>query len=139
MTTLYNLEDVDKVAKDILKEASSRTFLFYGQVGAGKTTLIKSLAKELGVTDMISSPTFSLVNEHKTSAGEQLFHFDLYRLENIEEAYDIGIEDYLDSGAWIFIEWPDKIVSLLADSFHKIEILHQNTGQRLLNLTTFDK
>ncbi len=136
MEILYGIEDVNQVAKSILEKATSRTFLFYGNVGAGKTTLIKSLAKELGVTDTISSPTFSLVNEHLTESGERLFHFDLYRLENIEEAYDIGIEDYLDSDAWIFIEWPDKIVSLLADSFHKIEIMHQDTGQRLLNFIT---
>src|SRR5699024_1487679 len=115
MEILYGIEDVNQVAKSILEKATSRTFLFYGNVGAGKTTLIKSLAKELGVTDTISSPTFSLVNEHLTESGERLFHFDLYRIENIEEAYDIGIEDYLDSDAWIFIEWPDKIVSLLAD------------------------
>lgn len=136
MEILYGIEDVNQVAKSILEKATSRTFLFYGNVGAGKTTLIKSLAKELGVTDTISSPTFSLVNEHLTESGERLFHFDLYRIENIEEAYDIGIEDYLDSDAWIFIEWPDKIVSLLADSFHKIEIMHQDTGQRLLNFIT---
>jgi len=136
MEILYGIEDVNQVAKSILEKSTSRTFLFYGNVGAGKTTLIKSLAKELGVTDTISSPTFSLVNEHLTESGERLFHFDLYRIENIEEAYDIGIEDYLDSDAWIFIEWPDKIVSLLADSFHKIEIMHQDTGQRLLNFIT---
>lgn len=136
MEILYTLEEVDKVAKQILEQASSRTFLFYGKVGAGKTTLIKSLANCLEVTDAISSPTFSLVNEHLTASGEKLFHFDLYRLKEMEEALDIGIEDYLDSGAWIFIEWPDKVVSLLADSFHKIEITHQDSGQRLLKLST---
>lgn len=136
MEILYALEDVDKVAKRLLEIATSRTFLFYGKVGAGKTTLIKSLANSLGVTDSISSPTFSLVNEHITESGEKLYHFDLYRLRDIEEAYDIGIEDYLDSDAWIFIEWPDKIVSLLEDSFHKIEIFHQDSGQRFLTLAT---
>lgn len=136
MEILYALEEVDKVAKQILENASSRTFLFYGKVGAGKTTLIKSLANYLEVTDTISSPTFSLVNEHVTASGEKLFHFDLYRLNDVEEALDIGMEDYLDSGAWIFIEWPDKVVSLLADTFHKIEITHQNSGQRLLKLST---
>lgn len=136
MEILYALEEVDKVAKQILENASSRTFLFYGKVGAGKTTLIKSLANYLEVTDTISSPTFSLVNEHVTASGEKLFHFDLYRLNDVEEALDIGMEDYLDSGAWIFIEWPDKVVSLLANTFHKIEITHQNSGQRLLKLST---
>lgn len=136
MEILYKFEEVDKVAKQILEMATSRTFLFYGKVGAGKTTLIKSLAKNLGITDSISSPTFSLVNEHITESGDKIFHFDLYRLRDIEEAYDIGIEDYLDSGAWIFIEWPDKIVTLLDDSFHKIEITHQNSEERLLRIST---
>lgn len=136
MEILYKFEEVDKVAKQILEMATSRTFLFYGKVGAGKTTLIKSLAKNLGITDSISSPTFSLVNEHITESGDKIFHFDLYRLRDIEEAYDIGIEDYLDSGAWIFIEWPDKIVTLLDDSFHKVEITHQNSEERLLRIST---
>src|SRR5699024_7875493 len=104
--------------------------------GAGKTTLIKSLAKQLGVTDTISSPTFSLVNEHITATGEKFYHFDLYRLNSLEEALDIGIEDYLDSDAWIFIEWPERIIPLLATGIHKVEIIQQDTGQRLLDLTT---
>lgn len=136
MEMLYALEEVDKVAKQILENASSRTFLFYGKVGAGKTTLIKSLANHLEVTDTISSPTFSLVNEHVTASGEKLFHFDLYRLKDVEEALDIGMEDYLDSDAWIFIEWPDKVVSLVAETFHKIEITHQENGHRLVKLST---
>src|SRR5690625_307158 len=136
MEILYGIEEVDTIAKQLLKKATSRTFLFYGQVGAGKTTLIKSLAKHLGVADTISSPTFSLVNEHITASGDKLYHFDLYRLNSIEEALDIGIEDYLDSDAWIFIEWTERITPLLAASFHKIEIIRQDTGQRLLHLTT---
>lgn len=136
MEIRYALEEVDKVAKQILEKSTSRTFLFYGKVGAGKTTLIKSMANILGVTDSISSPTFSLVNEHITDSGDKFFHFDLYRLRDLEEAYDIGIEDYLDSGAWIFIEWPDKIVSLLDDSFHRVKIIHQNSEERFLSLST---
>src|SRR5699024_9995725 len=136
MEILYGLEEVDAIAEKLLEKASSRTFLFYGQVGAGKTTLIKSLAKQLGVTDTINSPTFSLVNEHITASSEKLYHFDLYRLNSIEEALDIGIEDYLDSDAWIFIEWPERIIPLLVASFHKIEIIRQDTGQRLLHLST---
>lgn len=136
MEILYGLEEVDTIAKQLLDKASSRTFLFYGQVGAGKTTLIKSLAKQLGVTDTISSPTFSLVNEHITATGEKFYHFDLYRLNSLEEALDIGIEDYLDSDAWIFIEWPERIIPLLAKGIHKVEIIRQDTGQRLLDLTT---
>ena len=136
MEILYGLEEVDTIAKQLLDKASSRTFLFYGQVGAGKTTLIKSLAKQLGVTDTINSPTFSLVNEHITATGEKFFHFDLYRLNSLEEALDIGIEDYLDSDAWIFIEWPERIIPLLVTGIHKVEIIRQDTGQRLLHLTT---
>lgn len=136
MEILYALEEVDNVAKRLLDKATSRTFVFYGKVGAGKTTLIKSLARHLKVPDTISSPTFSLVNEHITDTGEKFYHFDLYRLNDLEEALDIGIEDYLDSDAWIFIEWPEKIIPLLATSFHKIEIIRQDSGQRLLHLST---
>lgn len=136
MEITYSLEEIDKVAKQLLSMATSRTFLFYGNLGAGKTTLIKSMAKNLGVTDSLSSPSFSLVNEHVTESGDKIYHFDLYRLRDVEEAFDIGIEDYLDSDAWIFIEWPDKILNLLANSYHKVEILHSDAEQRILNLST---
>lgn len=136
MEIIYSLEEINQVAEKILKQASSRTFIFYGQLGAGKTTLIQSLAQKLGVKDRIGSPTFSLVNEYTNEKDELLLHFDLYRLENVEEAYDIGIDEYLSSDAWIFIEWPDKIVPLLSDDYQKIEIIRQDSGQRLLTISS---
>jgi len=136
MEITYSLEEINQVAEKILKQASSRTFIFYGQLGAGKTTLIQSLARKLGVKDRLASPTFSLVNEYTNEKDELLLHFDLYRLENVEEAYDIGIDEYLSSDAWIFIEWPDKIVPLLSDDYQKIEIIRQDSGQRLLTISS---
>lgn len=136
MEITYSLEEINQVAEKILKQASFRTFIFYGQLGAGKTTLIQSLARKLGVKDRLASPTFSLVNEYTNEKDELLLHFDLYRLENVEEAYDIGIDEYLSSDAWIFIEWPDKIVPLLSDDYQKIEIIRQDSGQRLLTISS---
>ncbi len=87
--------------------------LFKGEMGAGKTTLIKEICKQLGVKDSVSSPTFSLVNEYQTSSGEPIFHFDFYRIKNLNEVYDIGYEDYFFSGHYCFIEWPEMIEPLI--------------------------
>jgi tRNA threonylcarbamoyladenosine biosynthesis protein TsaE len=102
-------------AADLLLKAypSSRIFAFEGNMGAGKTTFIKSICDVLGVSDVVSSPTFSIVNEYRSAAGEKVFHFDFYRIKDKSEAYDMGYEDYFYSGAWCFIEWPGKIEGLL--------------------------
>lgn len=113
MTRTYQLSDLPAVAEQILEKPASKILLFYGEMGSGKTTLIKELAKQLGVEDVTSSPTFSLVNEYHSKNGEILYHFDFYRIENEEEAYDMGIEEYLDSKAWCFIEWPENVENLL--------------------------
>ena len=113
MTRTYQLSDLPAVAEQILEKAASKILLFYGEMGSGKTTLIKELAKQLGVEDVTSSPTFSLVNEYHSRNGEILYHFDFYRIEDEEEAYDMGIEEYLDSKAWCFIEWPENVENLL--------------------------
>ena len=113
MNLNYQLSELPAVAKLVLDNSSSRILLFYGAMGSGKTTLIKELANQLGVQDVTSSPTFSLVNEYHTQEGELLFHFDFYRIEKEEEAYDMGIEEYFDRNAWCFVEWPENVENLL--------------------------
>jgi tRNA threonylcarbamoyladenosine biosynthesis protein TsaE len=124
MTQSWNsvtLETLPMVAKELLQFASShRVFCLHGEMGAGKTTFVKELCKAMGVSDEVQSPTFSIVNEYKSGAGDPVFHFDFYRLKKVEEAYDIGYEDYVFSGQYCFIEWPEKVESLL--NFAKADI-----------------
>jgi len=100
----------------------SRVFAFYGTMGAGKTTFIKAICHRLGATDIVQSPTFALINEYKTREGESLFHFDFYRIKKVEEAYDIGYEDYIYSGSYCFIEWPELVEELLPEDSVKVRI-----------------
>ncbi|WP_026838726.1 tRNA (adenosine(37)-N6)-threonylcarbamoyltransferase complex ATPase subunit type 1 TsaE [Gillisia sp. JM1] len=132
MTLTYELSEIDRIAVQILSEVKSKTLLFYGDMGAGKTTLIKALVKALGASDLASSPTFSLVNEYQTDEGK-IFHFDFYRIEDEMEALDMGIEDYLNLDTWKFIEWPQKIEKLLDEDVQKLEVLTLNEGTRMLN------
>jgi tRNA threonylcarbamoyladenosine biosynthesis protein TsaE len=114
MTVIYSLEEINAIAKQILATPFlKKIIIFHAPMGAGKTTLIKELVKELGVKDNSSSPTFSLVNEYRTTTGEPLYHFDLYRLNSEEEAYDMGVDEYFYSGNWCFIEWPEKTPNLI--------------------------
>tara|TARA_R100001369_G_scaffold20091_4_gene37027 strand:+ start:4530 stop:4934 length:405 start_codon:yes stop_codon:yes gene_type:complete len=131
MTLTYELSEIDTIAVQLLSEVNSKTLLFYGDMGAGKTTLIKALVKALGAPDLASSPTFSLVNEYQTDQGK-IFHFDFYRIEDEMEALDMGIEDYLNLDAWKFIEWPQKIERLLDEDVQKLEISIKNEGARML-------
>ncbi len=131
MTLTYELSEIDTIAVQLLSEVKSKTLLFYGEMGAGKTTLIKALVKALGAPDLASSPTFSLVNEYHTDQGK-IFHFDFYRIEDEMEALDMGIEDYLNLDTWKFIEWPQKIEKLLDEDVQKLEVLTLNEGTRLL-------
>lgn len=131
----YPIEDIESVASAILKQATSKTLLFYGDMGVGKTTLIKALSKQLGSTSNVSSPTFSIVNEYEIEDG-LIYHFDLYRIKDEEEALNFGIEDYLFNDQWIFIEWPDKLVSFLPEKFNKIEIKLNLDGSRTLKLSS---
>ncbi len=110
----YQEDDLEKIAQLIIKNTSSKILCFYGEMGAGKTTLTKALVKELGGADEVSSPTFGIVNEYHTTAGKALgYHFDFYRLNEEMEALDLGFEEYLNQDVWIFIEWPEKIPSLI--------------------------
>ena len=119
----YPLNEISRVAKKILTNATSKTLCFYGPMGAGKTTLIKELVKNLGGADDANSPTFGIVNEYQTTNGETLgFHFDFYRLEDETEVLDLGFEDYLNQNVWVFIEWPEKIKSFLPDDAVNIHL-----------------
>ncbi|CAM4266203.1 tRNA (adenosine(37)-N6)-threonylcarbamoyltransferase complex ATPase subunit type 1 TsaE [Gillisia limnaea] len=131
MTLTYELSEIDSIAMQLLSKVKSKTLLFYGEMGAGKTTLIKALVKALGAEDAASSPTFSLVNEYHSDQG-RIFHFDFYRIEDENEALDMGIEDYLNTESWKFIEWPQKIERLLDYPTQKLEILVENEGLRKL-------
>nr|WP_035336759.1 tRNA (adenosine(37)-N6)-threonylcarbamoyltransferase complex ATPase subunit type 1 TsaE [Dokdonia sp. PRO95] len=134
MQMIYNLSEIEHIAKTIISSSKSNILLFYGDMGAGKTTLIKSLAQELGVQETASSPTFSIVNEYKSNDDKVIYHFDFYRLEQEEEALDLGFEEYLHQGDWVFIEWPDKIKSFLPLNAQKITINEISEVQRQLTL-----
>lgn len=108
--------------------------IFEGEMGAGKTTFIKTVCRELGVTDAVSSPTFSIVNEYETNTGKRLYHFDFYRINDEQEALDIGTLEYFDSGNLCFIEWPTKIPNLLPDHYLQVTISASPSGQRFITL-----
>jgi tRNA threonylcarbamoyladenosine biosynthesis protein TsaE len=117
-----SIADLPGAASSILKHAgTNRILLFYGDMGAGKTTLIKTLCEQLGVTDSVTSPTFSIVNEYAGTA-RPVYHFDFYRLKNQTEALDMGYEEYFYSGNYCFIEWPEKIADLIPDQYTCIRI-----------------
>ncbi len=136
MTKNYTLSDLTDIASWLIKKSGSRIMLFYGAMGSGKTTLIKEMAKQLGVEDVTSSPTFSLVNEYQSDQAGVLFHFDFYRINKEEEAYDMGIEEYLDQDAWCFIEWPEKVENLLPLEAAIIKLTINPNNTRTIELTT---
>ncbi len=130
----YYLQDINEVAQKILDANPQKVILFNGEMGAGKTTLIKKLCTTLGVQDATSSPTFSLVNEYQTINNQLVYHFDVYRLRSQSEALDMGIDEYLYSGNWCFIEWAKKIPDLLPENYSVITISVLEDGKRLLEL-----
>ena len=129
----FNVSDLPHIAKEILLKVSNKTLLFYGTMGVGKTTLIKEISKQLGVTDIINSPTFSLVNEYEI-VNDKIYHFDFYRIKTEEEALDIGIEDYFFSEHWKLIEWPEKVSNLLPPNSTKIKMHKNKNGTRSLTI-----
>jgi tRNA threonylcarbamoyladenosine biosynthesis protein TsaE len=134
MIITFSLDKIHKVAKDILEQKPHKVILFNGEMGVGKTTLIKALANELGVIGLTSSPTFSLVNEYQTDNNQLVYHFDFYRLNNEVEALDMGADEYLYSGNWCFIEWAEKIRNLVPDSHSVINLSLLSDGNRSLSL-----
>jgi tRNA threonylcarbamoyladenosine biosynthesis protein TsaE len=123
MEIIFSIDEIQEVANKIIVENPNKVILFHGKMGVGKTTLIKALAKELGVKDATSSPTFSLVNEYQIDRNQYVYHFDVYRLKNETEAMDMGIDEYLYSGNWCFIEWAEKIPNLLPEKYSEVTIL----------------
>lgn len=122
MKVTYSIDELQNVAAGLVRDSRFKTWLFDAPMGAGKTTLIKAIAREFGVREMASSPTFSIVNEYRTDDDCRFFHFDLYRLKNEEEAYDMGLDEYFDLDAWCMVEWPDQAPGVLPDSVHRITI-----------------
>jgi tRNA threonylcarbamoyladenosine biosynthesis protein TsaE len=115
------LNTLERVAAELLTLlASHRIVVFHGEMGSGKTTLIKAMTKMMGSTDSTSSPTFSIINEYSNPQGDRIFHFDFYRIAREAEAYDIGTEEFFDSGHYCFVEWPEKIPTLLHDEYANI-------------------
>lgn len=126
-----NLNELEKLAEKLIRETgTNRVIIFNGEMGSGKTTFIKAIGRVLGVKDSMSSPTFSIVNEYETGAGERIYHFDFYRLKNELEAYDIGAEEYIDSGAYCLIEWPDKAPGLLPEKYSEVSITKTADDQK---------
>ena len=129
-----SLSELPLAATKIIANAGDhKIFLFYGDMGAGKTTLIKSICVELGVSEPVTSPTFSIVNEYR-GGGKTIYHFDFYRLKAQTEAYDLGYEEYFYSGAWCFIEWPEKLPDLLPGHYMRIsmKVTGENSRQILV-------
>lgn len=121
--TIHSESELADVAKKMLEAfPNDRVFCFYGQMGAGKTTFIKAVCQQLGVADTTSSPTFAIVNEYVTDSDETIYHFDFYRIEKLEDAYQIGADDYFYSGNYCFVEWAENIPELIDSEFVKVKI-----------------
>jgi len=137
MEITYRLKGLPTVATKIIESVKNKTLLFYADMGAGKTTLIKEIIKQLHVTDTVNSPTFSVVNEYISANDELIYHFDFYRIKDVSEALDIGIDDYFYKNAWCFVEWPQNVENLLpldSISIH-IDIIDESTRKLTIKPT----
>ena len=128
-----SLKELDQISLSILSFSHFKKILFFGEMGVGKTTIINSLCKFLNVKDQISSPTFSIVNEYLTSDNKKVFHFDMYRIKNKEEVFDLGFEEYIYNDNYCFIEWPEKIPNLIEDDMIVVK-MHLDGNKRVINV-----
>ena len=134
MNKTYTLNELPTIAEEVIQLKKSNVLLFYGEMGVGKTTLIKEIVKQLKVSETVSSPTFSLVNEYITKDNSKIFHFDFYRINSEEEAMDMGIEEYFYSNNLCLVEWPNKIENLVPLNAVKIILTQNSTEQRTIQL-----
>ena len=134
MNYTFSIDNIHDAAKTFINNmGTGKVFAFYGKMGVGKTTFIKAVCEELGVTDVITSPTFAIVNEYRSdTTGELIYHFDFYRIKKLEEVYDMGYEDYFYSGALCFLEWPELIEELLPADAVKVTITETEDGERMI-------
>ncbi|NLO71076.1 MAG: tRNA (adenosine(37)-N6)-threonylcarbamoyltransferase complex ATPase subunit type 1 TsaE [Porphyromonadaceae bacterium] len=135
--TIRNLHTIKFTAKQFvthLKNNPEKVYCFYGKMGAGKTTFIKAICEELAVKDTVNSPTFSIVNEYETAEGEIIYHFDCYRINKIQEALDLGAEEYMYSDNYCFIEWPENIEQILPENAVNVEIEEMEDGVRMVTI-----
>ena len=140
---IQSIDTIRESAREFIQNIGNRTvFAFYGKMGAGKTTFVKAICEELGVEDVITSPTFAIINEYQVTGDSQhltpttqhpIFHFDFYRIKKLEEVYDMGYEDYFYSGALCFIEWPELIEEILPEDAVRVSISEQEDGSRLVS------
>ncbi|MDR1742554.1 MAG: tRNA (adenosine(37)-N6)-threonylcarbamoyltransferase complex ATPase subunit type 1 TsaE [Dysgonamonadaceae bacterium] len=136
---IKQLSDIHAAARDFISQTEGHSvFAFYGRMGAGKTTFIKALCEELGVKEPVSSPSFAIVNEYRDGNGKPVYHFDFYRINKIEEAFDFGYEDYFYSDSRCFIEWPELVETLLPENTVKVSINETPSGSRLVEWNKLD-
>jgi len=132
---ITDIDHIREAAREFIEHIGDRrVFAFYGKMGAGKTTFVKAICEELGVDDVITSPTFAIINEYTTSSNS-IYHFDFYRIKKLEEVYDMGYEDYFYSGALCFIEWPELIEEILPDDAVRVCIAEQEDGSRIVTFS----
>ena len=135
LISIPDLASIDDAARELIDTyPDSRIFTFYGEMGAGKTTMIKALCRVLQVTDVTSSPSFGLIYEYRTRGSDSVYHFDFYRIEQLEEAYDIGYEEYIDSGQYCFIEWPEKVATLLPPETVNVNLKITGNNERTMEV-----
>jgi tRNA threonylcarbamoyladenosine biosynthesis protein TsaE len=132
---IKHLKDLPIAARKFLELAgNNRIFAFYGGMGAGKTTIIKAICEEIGATDLVSSPSFTLVNEYKTKEGSSLYHIDFFRIRKLSEVFDFGIEEYLSSGTYCFMEWPELVEEILPENTFKVMIKVGEEDERIIHI-----